>query len=998
MQRYMERVWELMNDEEVKHFVPLYDEATPKGVSYEQIRDISGRLYAYLKARNIGKEDFVMIKLPRGVQPVIAMIGVWRAGAAFVIAEEIMAPERVDYIYKDCGCKMAITSEVWEEVLRCEPLSGYEETDPHDAAYAVYTSGTTGNPKGVLHEQGNVDICVLSSYYEGKGMFSPGDRGIHVIPLNFVASTMVLPTLLYLGNVPIRIISFSTLKNPLAFVKYLLVNRITILLITPTYAQKLAGKTGPFLKKVCVGSEPANHFHLKGLINYNMYSQSESGFIVSMFSIDKEYDVCPIGKPQFDLKYRIIDEEGNDVPAGEIGEFIFENPYARGYINLLEETQKVFRDGYYYSGDLAQMLPDGNIAIRGRKSDMIKINGNRIEPAEVEAVIRSELNIGWCAVRGFTDDKTSFICAYYKDDITFDPAELRTRLQKKLPYYMIPAHFVQITNIPEKANGKMDRNALPKPEIKDITRTYKEPTNEVEAALCLAMQNVLNMDRIGIDDDFYEMGGDSLGSMELLIESGLPGLDASCIFRGRTAAQIAKLYMEQIQNRDQDGDEALNDLAKREEHKLMPEQLDFFNYQSYMPNSTMYNLFKMIRFDKNGVDLERMAKAIEMAIKNHPALRTILQYNENGELIQKYDSKMPAVIRPEKISEDELNKIKDTLVAPFKIINSPLFRCRLFETENAAYLFFDVHHIVFDGTSVNIFMNSVINAYLGAPLETDYYYLVLTRRKQMELTDFYEESRQYHVNMYGNEKWTTYPKFDRKPQENKLGSLSCNETISPVHISSVEKKFMVSRNEFFIAATLLAIAISTNKNDVQVSWVYNGRDDLASTSSVGLLYRELVAALRLCNKTNLRDIFAEIHKQVRNGIKYSCYPYMAMKPQNEDGDTTCVIYQRDIHKIGDFVGINVNPVEIAHNNAAAPSVLDFQILDDVEGLQYVFDYAASRYDEETMTTFQNLFKQVVATIVNNANTDGYTFAQLKKDVCGKKGLLQRIKGIFAKKN
>ena len=141
--------------------------------------------------------------------------------------------------------------------------------------------------------------------------------------------------------------------------------------------------------------------------------------------------------------------------------------------------------------------------------------------------------------------------------------------------------------------------------------------------------------------------------------------------------------------------------------------------------------------------------------------------------------------------------------------------------------------------------------------------------------------------------------------------------------------------------------------------------------------------------------FAEIHKQVRNGIKYSCYPYMAMKPQNEDGDTTCVIYQRDIHKIGDFVGINVNPVEIAHNNAAAPSVLDFQILDDVEGLQYVFDYAASRYDEETMTTFQNLFKQVVATIVNNANTDGYTFAQLKKDVRGKKGLLQKIKDIFA---
>ena len=750
------------------------------------------------------------------------------------------------------------------------------------------------------------------------------------------------------------------------------------------------------MKKVCVGSEPANHFHLKGLINYNMYSQSESGFIVSMFSIDKEYDVCPIGKPQFDLKYRIIDEEGNDVPAGEVGEFIFENPYARGYINLPEETQKVFRDGYYHSGDLAQMLPDDNIAIRGRKSDMIKINGNRIEPAEVETVIRSELNIGWCAVRGFTDDKTSFICAYYKDDITFDPAELRTRLQKKLPYYMIPAHFVQITNIPEKANGKMDRNALPKPEIKDITRTYKEPTNEVEAALCLALQTVLNMDRI--DDDFYEMGGDSLGSMELLIESGLPGLDVSCIFRGRTAAEIAKLYMEKIQNRDPNGDAESNEWAKFEEHKLTPEQLDFYNYQSYIPNSTMYNLFKMIRFDKNGVDLDRMAKSVEIAVKNHPALRTILQYNDNGDLIQKYDPNMSVTITPEKISEDELKKIKDTLVAPFKIINSPLFRCRLFETENSAYLFFDVHHIVFDGTSVNIFMNSVINAYLGAPLETDYYYLVLARRKQLELTDFYEESRQYHEDTYGNTKWTTYPKIDRKTQENKLDHISCKETFSPVHISAVEKKFMVSRNEFFIAATLLAVAINTNKNDVRVSWIYNGRDDLASASSVGLLFRELVVALRLRDKTNLRDIFAEIHKQVRNGIKYSCYPYMALKPQNEDGDTACVIYQRNLRDTYDFMGLHVEPVEISHNNAAAEAVLDIQILEDEDGLQYVFDYAASRYKQETMADFQNLFKSIVAAIVNNANTDGYTFAQLKKDVCGQKGLLQRIKGIFTKKN
>ena len=128
----------------------------------------------------------------------------------------------------------------------------------------------------------------------------------------------------------------------------------------------------------------------------------------------------------------------------------------------------------------------------------------------------------------------------------------------------------------------------------------------------------------------------------------------------------------------------------------------------------MYNIATMIRFEKP--DMERMAKAVELAIKNHPPLRTILKYNQNGELVQKYDPQMPVNIPVEKVTPSQLEKLKDTLVVPFEILNSPLFRCRLFETEDHAYLFIDVHHIMIDGTSFKVFLNSMFNAYIGMPL------------------------------------------------------------------------------------------------------------------------------------------------------------------------------------------------------------------------------------------------------------------------------------------
>ncbi|MBQ8136111.1 MAG: AMP-binding protein, partial [Clostridia bacterium] len=469
----------------------LFDEAHSKGVTYAQLDDMSGRVYGWLKDAGIGTEDFVLIDLPRGVLPVIAMIGVWKAGAAWALVEDTYAPDRIAYSRSDCGCKLEISMQNWEDIMRRPTLPGHETPDAHDAAYAIYTSGTTGRPKGVLHEYGNLQRAIDSIRIDGVFPFSEKDAIATLAPMNFIATVIVIVAALNIYCGKNYIVSYSTIKNTSALAKFFLTKRITVTFLTPSYARKLGKHTGPFLRMLFVGSEPANNLYLKQLDLFNIYAASESGFAVGFFKIDKPYETCPIGKPQVETKIMLLDEAGNEVPAGETGELCFADPYVRGYINLPEETSRAFVDGLYHSGDLAMQNENGDYVLLGRSGDMIKINGNRIEPAEIEAAVKEELGIGWCAVRGFEEEDKSYLCAYYMEDISFEAAKLRNALMRRLPYYMIPTYYMKIDTIPLKANGKMDRRALPAPDARDFQSNYVAPTNETERAICEAMAQVL---------------------------------------------------------------------------------------------------------------------------------------------------------------------------------------------------------------------------------------------------------------------------------------------------------------------------------------------------------------------------------------------------------------------------------------------------------------------------------------------------------------------------
>ena len=387
-----------------------------KTVTYRELDLISGKVSRYLKAHGIGREDFVNIILPRGVEPVIAMIGVWKAGAAFVLLEQDYPEERIALIRRDCGCRLVLDDEVWAEILQCEALEGFAEVNDHDAAFAVYTSGTTGTPKGVLHEYGNLDLIARSYYENGKSPLTADDHFAMIAPLNFIVSILFYVGVLDAGG-RMSIVPYSIVKNPQAVLNAFVENKIDVLFCAPSVIRHF--RDIPTVNRIIVGSEPANGIWSDdpGLQIFNFYSMSEVAFLVAVGHLDQPCGIPPVGNPLTNMKITLRDAEGRPVPQGETGELCVENPYVRGYINRPEENARAFVNGEFHTGDLARMLPDGQYVVVGRIDDMIKISGNRVEPAEIEAAVSRVSGLRQVIAAGFGKGADAFVCLYYADPV-----------------------------------------------------------------------------------------------------------------------------------------------------------------------------------------------------------------------------------------------------------------------------------------------------------------------------------------------------------------------------------------------------------------------------------------------------------------------------------------------------------------------------------------------------------------------------------------------------
>ena len=686
-------------------------------ITYSELWVQSGRIYTALKEKNIGREDFVMIFLPRHPIMFAAMLGVLRAGAAFIFIEDTYPMQRVEFIRNDCGAKLVLDAEFYRLSMNCSPLDSYAQPDPHDACFAVYTSGSTGRPKGVLHEYGELENAVSSVWVEDSRIdWVNYTRYAYIPPMNFVAVIFFCIPVLYSAGT-VFILSYNVVKNLTKLSDLFEKEQINETFLPPSVLRIFSGKL-PYMRRLRTGSEPCNGIFREEIPIINTYALSESAFVVAQFRIDRAYDKTPIGKSPTGKEIFLLDEDGKSVPQGEVGEICFVTDYMRGYINLPEQTAIALRNGVFHTGDLGYRDQDGNLIISGRKDDMIKINGNRIEPAEIEAVAKERFGLKNAIAKGFNLESRSFVVLYYlKNEICeaselTNPDQARAILAEKLPYYMIPSYFVGLDAFPLNANGKIAKKEL-KPPAFDTSKTeYIAPRTEMESRICDLMARALKKEKIGVTDDFFDLGGDSMSAISLISECGDLGLKSDEVYNLRTAEKLAAYCEARASDSDT---EQRADYARLMKERLMPRYAaDLAAYRETGSIKAYYSSIfaqnpKAFRDAsaspcmeyvlKEPVDAQRLQKAVNKAVQVCPYAQMEIVKETDSETVIFRDTELPVIVHP----------LADNVSfgTPENNHHAVIIAC------GNHTIRFAVSHVLTDGYGMMCFIRAVMDAYFG---------------------------------------------------------------------------------------------------------------------------------------------------------------------------------------------------------------------------------------------------------------------------------------------
>jgi amino acid adenylation domain-containing protein len=528
-------------------------------LTYRELNERVNQLAHFLVSSGTLQEDPVAICMHRSLEMVIALYAVLKAGGAYLPLEPDFPDQRLEYMTRNAGAKIVLTHRLFREKFDTNPLQVIcidaqnqalaEQSkenlnlviEPDQLAYIIYTSGSTGNPKGVMNEHRGIMNRLI--WMQKELQLTCQDRVLQKTPYSFDVSVWEFFWPLQVGAQLILAKPLGHKDN--AYLSQLIqADQITTLHFVPSMLkffleEKSARQCKSIQRVVCSGEalrtdHKSRFYEVLNARLYNMYGPTEAAVDVTSYYCDPlvQEDFIPIGRPIDHVDIYLLNNALEQLPDGEVGEIhIGGIQVARGYINQPELTAEKFipdpfadhaSDRLYKTGDLGRRLPDGNIEYLGRTDFQVKIRGIRVELSEIETQINQQDGIQDCVVAMWEDPSggehlVAYYCEYPSRPVHVGP--LKEELKTRLPDFMIPQHFMRLDEMPLLPNGKVSRKALPAPAFKRDTSTeYIEPTTTDEACVTEIWKRVLELDEVGTDDSFFDIGGNSFLLMSILSE------------------------------------------------------------------------------------------------------------------------------------------------------------------------------------------------------------------------------------------------------------------------------------------------------------------------------------------------------------------------------------------------------------------------------------------------------------------------------------------------
>jgi amino acid adenylation domain-containing protein/non-ribosomal peptide synthase protein (TIGR01720 family) len=1014
-------------------------------LTYSQLNRRANQLADFLQHGGVGKEVLVGLYLERSMEMVIAIIGILKAGGAYLPLDPELPAERVSFMLEDARVpiilsqshlysnltqdmnrepnpserKIVCLDTEWDEISQYNVENPDNRPEPEDLAYIIYTSGSTGQPKGVMIEHGSIYNRLV--WMKDALELTDQDRFLQKSPYGFDASIWEIFWPLFSGA-RLVVARPGGHKDSDYLIDLIVDKKITAMHFVPSMLQVfLMNKRVErcrSLKRIFCGGEVLPYdlkerlYSLLDLQLYNQYGPTEVAIGVTCWPCDKQSDlqVVPIGKPLPNTQIHLLDSQLRPVPSGEPGEIhVGGVQVARGYLNRKELTAEKFipdpfsndsESRLYKTGDLARYLPDGTIHFLGRTDYQVKIRGNRVELGEIEATLTRHPSIREAVVIAHDfgpGDKRLAAYIVPIQDHTILINELRDFLAAKLPEYMVPASFTQLDSLPLNLNGKVDRQALPAPNRvrPNLKEEYVAPQSTIEKTLVSIWEQVIGLDGIGIHDNFLELGGDSILSIQVSSKANHAGLylTPEQVFFHPTIAELADI-VEVVP-----GSEAEQGLVTGS-LPLTPIQHWFF--EQNLPEPHHWNQAFLLEVHQK-LDPILLEQAVKHLINHHDALR--LRYKKDKSGWQQFMSppienvpfsQIELTTFDEKTQLGKIQSIAAELQSSLNLSDGPLIRVALFELNQKYhdYLLIIINHLVVDGVSWRILLEHLEVIYqqlsrmepVELPPKTTSFKQWANRLTEYADSDRLQEELAYWLARNVHQSLELPQDFPDGTNNNTEASSDTVSLFLDVEnteklLREVPKAYKTQINEVLLSALVQTFSQWTGSSKLLLDLEGHGReaifDDVDLLRTVGWFTSIFPVLLSLEGETEIGEILKTIKEQLRQipnrGIGYGILHYLSKETKQVIQMKALPQAELSFNYLGQFDQIlsPSSPLKVTNDSIGPRHSLlgNRRHLLEIRGiivdgrLQFDWIYSSNIHRRKTIEQLANLYLEALKTLI-----------------------------------